>query len=42
MVDIRHGNLSADAQLLVDSFFIGVEMIANEYPYNVQIVRAVE
>jgi uncharacterized protein YsxB (DUF464 family) len=42
MVDIKHGNLSADAQLLMDSFFIGVEMIADEYPYNVQIVRAVD
>lgn len=36
-VDIKHGNLSANAQLLVNSFFIGVQMIADEYPYNVSI-----
>lgn len=38
--DIKHGNLSQRAKLLVDSFFVGVEMIANEYPYNVRIVPA--
>lgn len=37
-VDIKHGNLSEGAQILVDSFFIGCSMIANEYPENVQIV----
>lgn len=36
-VDIEYRNLSAGAQLLVDSFFIGVQMIANEYPANVRI-----
>ena len=39
-VEIRYGNLSADAQLLVDSFFIGIRLIANEYPSNVQVVQA--
>ena len=36
---IEHGDLSADAQLLMDSFFIGVEMIANSYPANVRLTR---
>lgn len=36
-VDIKHGNLSESAHLLIDSFFIGVQMIADEYPYNVSI-----
>ena len=37
-VDIKHGNLSGRGQLLMDSFFIGVQMIADEYPDNVKIV----
>lgn len=41
-VEIKYGNLSKEAQLLVDSFFIGIRMIAHEYPDNVQIVQAVE
>lgn len=36
-VDIKHGNLSGSAQALVDSFFIGIKMIADEYPKNVKI-----
>lgn len=36
-VHIRHGNLSGIAQALVDSFFIGVEMIATEYPNHVRV-----
>lgn len=40
MVEIRYGNLSAEAQLLVDSFFIGIRTIADMYPSNVQIVQA--
>lgn len=36
--DITHGNLSERAQLLIDSFFVGVQMIADEYPYNVQVI----
>jgi uncharacterized protein YsxB (DUF464 family) len=39
-VEIRYGNLSADAQLLVSSFFIGIREISNEYPSYVQIVQA--
>lgn len=37
-VDIKFGDLSEEAQLLVNSFFIGVQMIANTYPQNVKIV----
>ena len=40
LVEIRYGNLSEKAQTLVDSFFIGIRLIANEYPSNVQIVQA--
>lgn len=36
-VDIRHGKLSECARALVDSFFVGVELIANEYPAYVSI-----
>lgn len=38
-VDIKYRDLSAGAQLLVNSFFIGVEMIANEYPANVRVTK---
>ena len=38
LVDIKHGNLSAQAHLLMDSFFVGVQMIADEYPHNVCLV----
>ena len=38
-VEIKHGNLSANAQLLMDSFFIGVYMIADRYPKNVQVTK---
>ncbi len=38
-VDIKHGDLSADAQLLVDSFFLGVQAIANNYPDNVRVTK---
>lgn len=38
-VEIKHGNLTKDAQLLLDSFFIGVYMIADKYPNNVQVTR---
>lgn len=37
-VEIRYGNLSKEAQLLVDSFFIGIRAIADSYPGNVRIV----
>ena len=37
-VDIHYRNLSERAKLLVDSFFIGVQMIADEYKDYVQIL----
>lgn len=37
-VEIKYGNLSEAAQLLVDSFFVGITLIANTYPENVRIV----
>ena len=37
-VDIEYGDLSEQAQLLIDSFFIGAEMIAATYPENVRIL----
>lgn len=36
-VDIHYGNLSEAGKLLVDSFFIGICLIAEEYPDNVRI-----
>ena len=36
---IEYGNLSANAQLLMDSFFIGVQMIADEYPHHVKLSK---
>ena len=36
--DIKCGNLSEKAKTLVDSFFIGICMIANEFPDYVKIV----
>lgn len=36
-VDIRFRDLSERAQLLVDSFFIGVQLIADNYPDNVTL-----
>lgn len=38
MCEIKFRNLSERAQLLIDSFFIGVQMIAEEYPEYVRIV----
>ena len=38
-VDIKHGNLSGSAQALVDSFFIGINMIAEDYPDNVRVTK---
>ena len=35
--DIHYGNLSEEGKLLVDSFFIGVCSIADEFPENVTI-----
>lgn len=36
--DIHYGNLSEEGKLLVDSFFIGICQIADEFPENVRIV----
>lgn len=36
-VDIKFRNLSGQAQLLVNSFFVGLELIAGEYPDNVTV-----
>ena len=38
-VDIEMRNLSEQAQLLVDSFFVGLRLIAGEYPENVAILK---
>lgn len=38
-VEIKHDSLSHDAQLLVNSFWIGVDMIANRYPDYVEVVN---
>ena len=39
MANIKHGTLSAGAQLLMKSFFIGIELIASEYPYHVKLTK---
>lgn len=36
-VDIYYGDLSEAGKLLVDSFFIGICLIAEEYPDNVRV-----
>lgn len=36
-VDINYRDLSERARLLVSSFFVGVNLIASEYPDNVNI-----
>lgn len=38
-VDIEFRDLSEHAQLLVNSFFVGIEMIASEYPDNVKVTK---
>ena len=38
-VEIKHGNLSKDAQLLIDSFFVGCYMIAERYPKHVEVTK---
>ena len=40
MVDIKFRDLSEKAQLLVSSFFIGAQMISEQYTNNVKIVQA--
>lgn len=36
-VEIKYRNLSEHAKMLIYSFFIGVNLIANEYPEHVKI-----
>ncbi len=36
--DIYYGNLSEKSRTLVDSFFIGVCLIANDFPDNVRVI----
>jgi uncharacterized protein YsxB (DUF464 family) len=38
-VDIEFGNLSEQAQLLVDSFFIGLRFFTENYPENVKLTK---
>ncbi|GAA0264092.1 ribosomal-processing cysteine protease Prp [Faecalicatena contorta] len=37
-VDIEYGNLSEKAKTLVDSFFVGILMIADEFPDYVRVM----
>ena len=37
-VDIKYGNLSEKSRTLVDSFFIGICMIVDEFPEYVRIM----
>ena len=39
---IRYEDLSEHGQLLIKSFFVGLKMIADEYPQYVRIVPAVD
>lgn len=36
---IEYKNLTSHAQVLFDSFLLGLEMIAQNYPYHVRIVK---
>ena len=36
-VDIKYGNLSEKSKTLVDSFFIGICLIAEEFPEHVKV-----
>ena len=38
-VDIKFRDLSEQAQLLVNSFFVGIRLIADEYPEYVAILK---
>lgn len=38
-VEIKHGDLSAKANVLVNSFFIGIYMIAERYPDHVKVIK---
>ncbi|MBR5290398.1 MAG: ribosomal-processing cysteine protease Prp [Erysipelotrichaceae bacterium] len=41
-IEIKHWNLSEAAQLLIDSFFIGVKMMADTYLNHIRIVQALQ
>lgn len=38
-VDINHKELSKQAQILISSFFIGIQMIADAYPEHVKLTE---
>ncbi|MDD3747288.1 MAG: ribosomal-processing cysteine protease Prp [Anaerostipes sp.] len=38
MVDIEYKNLSEKSKTLVDSFFVGVSMVSNDYPNHVRMI----
>ena len=38
-VDVKHEALTERAQVLFDAFLIGVEMIAESYPENVELCK---
>ena len=35
---VEYGNLTEKGKLLLDSFFVGIRMIADSYPHYVQLV----
>lgn len=37
-VDINHGNLSEKSKTLVDSFFVGICQVADEFPEYVRVL----
>ena len=39
VADIKFEHLSSRARLLVSAFFIGVELIATEYPHHVRLTK---
>ena len=41
-VHIKFWNLSSESRTLIDSFFIGVDMIAYEYPDHVKVGAGME
>ena len=38
-LELKFGKLSASAKLLIASFFVGIEMIADNYPDNVTLTE---
>lgn len=39
-IEIKHGNLSERAKLLIDSFFVGVQLIVEKYPGYVRVEKS--